>query len=1460
MELKLVVEARGLGEREVAVDIQPTHLVAELRAALGAHLGLRDVAELDVYCLRTGAWLDPGDELRTTGLRSGDRIALADRSKPLAGDGQPGPDGALVDLLVTGGPSAGRRVPLAPGEHRVGSFRYSGIMLDDPTLARIHLIVTVTPFGGVTVHDPGSEAGTWVEGRRISDPTEVEHGQVVAAGQSLLTFEHHRPAPPSASAPPDGSGRIPFNRPPRLALPTPEGKFKIDAPPTRPGGGHLPLGSALVPLAMGLGAWWFFKSPYMLLMAAFSPVMVFMSLFETRIFGGRAHTRTVAAYREKLEQLDRDMASVQSAEATFFRTTAPDAATLLQRARTLAPSLWERRADHPDWLLLRVGWADRPSCISLDVPQSGEEPLREEAAAVARRHDTHVAAPMLVSLKEFGVLGLSGDQHPLAALARYLGIQLAILHSPEDLALAAAVPPSERKEWSWIGWLPHVHSDSSPVVGPLVVGDRIAARALLDRLLALVTERREIAKSFHGASSERLGPSVVAFLHEEVELPRGAVSTLLEQGPRVGVHAIWLSRSGHALPGECGAIVQLEGAEGRPRLTFPARGQTIEGGGADGASFETALEAALALAPIHDVSSREAAAGIPRRVNLMELLGLQDDPEGRILDYWIRDRSSPEERLLSAVWGMGGGGEPFSVSLRQDGPHALVGGMTGSGKSELLQSLVASLAAAHSPRSLNFLLVDYKGGAAFKDCIDLPHTVGFVTDLDGHLVNRALVSLRAELRRREEILREARARDLLDLERRAPDRTPASLLIVVDEFAALAAELPEFVDGMVDVAQRGRSLGIHLLLATQRPQGVINDKIRANMNLRVSLRFSDESESMDVVGTKDAARPGLPPGRAFARTGPGEVTEFQAAYVGGQSVASTGPAPVPVRGLGFGGLALAGAERRGTARHEDDTDLMRLVRAINEVARRLALPPQPRPWLPTLPEVLSLDELPAPGPLRGVVGLLDDPAAQRQALVDLGLEDEGTMLVFGAGGSGKTTLLRSLAVSAALATPPGDLHLYALDFATRGLKPLEALPHCGGVISGDEIERTVRLLRMLRAEVERRRGLLAGTGAATLGEYLSAATGERLPHVLVLVDGYAGFVSTFENIEVGAHIDTLRTLVAEGRPVGIGFVISVDRHTGSVMALNASMARRMILRMATEDDYSYLGLPKSAYHDAHLPPGRGFTDKGLEVQAPIVGRDPAGSAQAAALAQLGAELHQRFGPIEVPQVRLLPKEVARSSLPAPRSAMEAVVGIEDRSLQPVRIDLDEGHFVVAGPRRSGRTTALATFAASLAAAPGAPPLHLLAPRRRNRLTELDIWASVSLGTEDCVEKVRVVAEAGRRQAAGEPAAAAVLVIDDGEELADGSVTDLDWIAQRGREQGLRVLTGVETQAAQRSYAGWLTQVLRERQGILLDPDTAIDGSLLGAPSLPRRTGGPWPPGRGYLVRRGTVELVQVAGD
>ena len=309
----------------------------------------------------------------------------------------------------------------------------------------------------------------------------------------------------------------------------------------------------------------------------------------------------------------------------------------------------------------------------------------------------------------------------------------------------------------------------------------------------------------------------------------------------------------------------------------------------------------------------------------------------------------------------------FRIDIRLDGPHGLVAGTTGSGKSELLQTLIASLAVGNRPDEFNFVLVDYKGGAAFKDCNHLPHTVGMVTDLDGHLTTRALESLGAELRRREHQLADADAKDIEDYlaGRTADDEPMPRLLIVIDEFAALAAELPDFVTGLVDVARRGRSLGVHLILATQRPAGVVSAEIKSNTNLRIALRVTDAGDSDDVIESSAAAQISKSfPGRAYARLGHSSLIPFQSSRVGGRPGGDAGGA-VRVAEMDWDDLPLLGRTGGPVDDVEDDvsvaTDLADLVRAINDANAELGLPEMRKPWLPPLPERLGVDDLDSGG-------------------------------------------------------------------------------------------------------------------------------------------------------------------------------------------------------------------------------------------------------------------------------------------------------------------------------------------------------------------------------------------------------------------------------------------------------------------------------------------------------------------
>jgi S-DNA-T family DNA segregation ATPase FtsK/SpoIIIE len=805
-------------------------------------------------------------------------------------------------------------------------------------------------------------------------------------------------------------------------------------------------------------------------------------------------------------------------------------------------------------------------------------------------------------------------------------------------------------------------------------------------------------------------------------------------------------------------------------------------------------------------------------------------------------------KLVPAVVGIAADG-PFAIDLAADGPHALVGGTTGSGKSELLQTLVASLAVTAPPTEVTFLLIDYKGGAAFRECTALPHVVGFVTDLDPQLARRVLVSLEAEIRSREAVLAEHSEKDLDRLKAAHPEAAPPRLLILVDEFATLAREIPEFIDGIVDVAQRGRSLGVHLVLATQRPAGVITPTIRANTNLRIALRTSDPMESDDIIGIADAARiPRTIPGRAYARIGHGQVIEFQSGYVGRRLEPQRKSAPhaAPFR---FGAQLQPIADQRSAQGDAGPTELSAMVSAVSDAARELEMPAPRRPWLPPLPAIIPLDTIPQdPHRARIAFGTVDEPDRQQQRPLELDLEADGGMILYGAAGSGKTNALRAATAALALTNPAAGLHAYGIDFGTGGLRPLEALPHVGAVIPGVDEERVTRLLRRLQAEMVRRQEQLSAANAFNLSDYVSAG-GEGLPRLLLLLDGYEAFAHTYERVALGELIDLIPRLASDGRSVGIHVLLTAERRASVPGRLAGAFASRLVFRLADPSEYAYLGIPRKLAEGIDLPPGRGFTHSGLEAQVAVLERDPHPAAQAAALSRLASGMDDRG---RAATIAALPTTISLGDLPAPDRPLRAVLGVGDTAVTSVEIDLSESGFLVLGPYRSGRSTALATLAISARRGTPGLRLFLLAPRA-SPLRSLDLWSDVASSPGDGDRLLGSFPPSADR-----PDASILIVVDDAEEMLEGTVaTQLATIVRGGRGSGVHLMAAAEMRSASRAYAGWLPDLAKGRHGLLLQPPPDATADILGA-TLPRRSGRPLPPGRGYYIRRGSVELVQVA--
>lgn len=1308
------------------------------------------------------------------------------RHGSLLGVGSPGPRrgaaSAVLELRVVSGLSAGLTHGLSRGEHIIGRGSSCAVHLDDPVCSRRHAVVTVGT-DGVTVADLGSTNGLLLDGATVrTEPVPIMPGQLLRIGDSVLSLAV--PADVPAVTRPTRDGTVAVNRPPRLAEAPTEVTIDWPTPPGLPATPRLAVIAVVLPVIAGVVLAVLFRMPQFLLFTLLSPLMMLGNYLSDRTGRRRGRRRAMADHEHAVRCAETDRDRAVALDSAARRRAVFDLAAVTTSALRPGQRLWERRPGDRDFLLVRVGTATWPGGVSL---------RRDGRSEPVQAPDL----PVTVPLDAVGVLGLAGPDEPLLAIARGLLCQLATLHSPRDLRIVLLTTADLAARWAWARWLPQLR--------------RVDSAA---QLTALLDERQR---------ERRTGPpDTVLVVHDSGRLRAApGVARLLAEGPAAGILALCLDRHERRLPAECRAVAAICGDVGsRLRLSLPPQGAAADVL-ADGLPLSVAAVIARALAPLRDPGDG-AEPRLPGQVRLLDLLGLPEPSGESLAAAWAATDLTPRALLGGAARG------PYGVDLVRDGPHLLVAGTTGSGKSELLQTLIAALAATMPPTAVQFVLVDYKGGAAFRDCARLPHTVGLVTDLDTHLTQRALRSLAAELTRRERTLAAAGASDLAGYLGSEP---LPRLVIIVDEFAALAQELPDFVRGLVAVAARGRSLGIHLVLATQRPGGAVTPEIRANTSLRIALRVTDEAESRDIVEQPGAARISKhTPGRALIRSGTEPATLVQTARVAGRAPP---PAPGPTVAVGW-------PTRSGPPADDGDgpTDLQRIVDAAQEAARLTGWQPLPSPWLPPLPDLLRLDEL-SDGPVgAAVLGLIDHPDEQRRSPLTFDLATDASLLIAGGQRSGRTTAVRTLLASLTRTWSADDVHVHVIDCAGGGLLAAERLPHCGCAIGRDDTARGRRLLARLVEETGRRQVLLARTGAASLAEHVGPKA-SRPPYVVLVLDGWEGFVQSYEPVDAGQPVEALLRLIREGAAAGIRVVVTSDRG-GLGVRLSGLIARRVVLPLADRSDYALAGIPARAV-PAHLPPGRGLLpDTALECQLAVVSEDPSGAAQTAALDAIAATTR---GPERHPPLRIaeLPATVALDRLPAPDRPMWTVLGRGGDEAEPIMLDLDAlgSGLLVAGPARSGKSTALLVLAHGLLHT-GTPVVAVTG--RRSVLRSL-AGVRALLGPAD---------DEALRAATADPPA--VVLADDIESLVDAPVDRI--LAELVRDdRGVTVIGAGRSDDLAGQFRGLGVDLRRRRTGLLLTPGP-LDGELLGV-RIPRGLTEHLP-GRGYLVEHGSLTRVQVA--
>ena len=919
-------------------------------------------------------------------------------------------------------------------------------------------------------------------------------------------------------------------------------------------------------------------------------------------------------------------------------------------------NVWERRPDHRDFLHVRLGTGNVPldRDVELDL---GMNPLAEyqaqslqEARKLVERRETLRGEPVVVDLAEVGVLAVTGDRARARAWARTLMNQLAAWRAPHDLRLLTAFGPEDADEWEWGKWLPHQRVD------PTVPGRFLFARspreleALLEPEIGPRLEQlRRIAEAdVRGRDVPLVAPELVVILdgyrpdHPANDLP--AFRELLMQARRLKAVVVLLTDARELEPSHIDA-----------RLSVPERGPgSWELWGQDAPSIPevhidqvdlgTSEATARTLTPLRLAEGGDGERGLGASVRLVDLLGL---PSAGALDPGRTWQPRPRAASLRAPIGRAADGEVLELDLKQAaeggmGPHGVLVGATGSGKSELLRSLVAGLAATHAPEQLAFVLVDYKGGAAFADLARLPHVAGLITNLqrDLSLVDRMHAALIGEQERRQTMLREAGNLDDIVAYQARREADPAmppmpDLLVIVDEFAELLAARPEFIELFVGLGRVGRSLGIHLLLSSQRLDEGRLRGLESHLRYRLCLRTYSATESKLVLGTPDAYLLPSLPGLGYLKVDTEKYVQFRAALASGPHVepAAEVEAPEPVRvferrragarrGVRAGDGGHRRAERaagaRGPARGRPAAGAPGVggAAAGRRAARRRARPARRGGTAASAPRACG----------RWSAGSTSRPSSAPSRSSSTSSGSGGHLAVVGSPRTGKSTVLRTLAASLIWRHTPAQVQLYAIDLGGGLLSALGGAPHVGGIAGKLDREAVTRVVRQLRTEVEDREQAFREAGHESMSEARGAGA---FPDLFLLIDGWEAFKREFEGLD-----RELEELAATGLSFGVHVVVAANRWAEIRPALLDNLGTRLELRLHDAID-SLVSRQAASSLPADLP-GRGLTTDALHFQIALprvdgVAEDEGTAAALGALvAERGRALERRAGAADPP--------------------------------------------------------------------------------------------------------------------------------------------------------------------------------------------------------------------------------------
>ena len=1019
-------------------------------------------------------------------------------------------------------------------------------------------------------------------------------------------------------------------------------------------------------------------------------------------------------YRAYLENTRKFIVEKHSFNKTLLDRIYPVIEDCLSYAKTKNRRLWERNVNHLDFLTVRLGKGVMPSPNVIAVPKERfsliDDSLAEEPQKIKKEYENLRNVPVCISLQEHKLIGIIGDgQRKCNQIAKLIAVQLATYHSSNDVKMAFIYDNKEAMDFESAKWLPHIWNSDGSL--RMMASDANGVGEIFYDLSKVLRERLEERENSMDKSTPL--PHYIVFISNPALVENEAMMKYLSSPTaQMGLTTVMIYGDIGRLPNSCTVIIQSDGDfDGYYSLDSSFRGYSnVVFDTIDKHQFE---EFARELSGVH-VRETQGAGSVPQLLTFLDMYETSDIRSINIEQRWLENRTYES---MKAMIGYRGADTPLYLDIHEKyhGPHGLVAGTTGSGKSEMLQTYILSLALNYHPYEVSFILIDYKGGGMASSFEHLPHIAGIITNLGGNQTNRALASINSEIKRRQAIFNEYKLKHIdgyIELFRAGKVDMPIPhLLIIADEFAELKKEQPDFVRELVSASRVGRSLGVHLILATQKPSGVVDDEIWGNSKFRLCLRVQDKQDSNEMIKRPEAAYI-TNAGRGYFQVGSDEIFElFQSGWSGAEyepEIPYSDTKKSDVRMINtLGRPIVVGSLKKIENQIEEEkkpTQLEVAVHYVADMANALGVKPLSHIWLPPLPRQLYLQDLASflrtayrngawlggSCELRPLIGIVDDPVNQRQTELYIDILAEGHLIIVGSGASGKTTFLQTLLYSLVTTYSPKQVNIYIADFGSRTLDIFGALPHVGGVVynNADDIDKVDKLISLLQNELSRRKIVFSEKGIGSINEY--ARLYDDVPFIIFAIDNFAAW-----NENCSRHEENLVQLTREAASYGIYLVLACTNASDVRSKIRQNINYGVGLQLADRYAYEEAIGPKTEIIAEDRTPGRGIVcfPNPLEFQTALCLEEKDPTALRARLLEQFNDMAGAWTGASAPAIPQVPSDMTFGSI---IQSQEFKNALHSAHRIPFAYDLTEARIVsidltktfcysIGGAPRSGKT-------------------------------------------------------------------------------------------------------------------------------------------------------------------------------